>query len=285
MAEDGLESRSETKMSPSTKRSLALILFALLTLGLPSPSLAEPLTPFSEDQPSLPDFQPERVAQLPVETVPSVEFPPPEEEVPEVLPDPLEPMNRIFFQVNDRLYFWVFKPVASGYKAVLPQDLRVGVRNFFSNLTTPVRLANCLLQGRWKASAGEAARFGLNTTFGLAGFLDPAKKEFGIEKKDEDLGLTLGSWGMRPVFYITLPVIGPSSLRDALGFAGDIFFDPRTYLISSFWIDAGLWSYEKINETSLTLGEYEELKRAALDPYISLREAYHQYRRSKLRDR
>jgi phospholipid-binding lipoprotein MlaA len=284
MAEAKLESTSEMKRSPSTKRSLALILFVLSTLALSSPSPAEPLTPFSRDQNLLPDFQPERVSQLPMETVPPEPLPP-EEEILEVLPDPLEPMNRIFFQVNDRLYFWVFKPVASGYKAVLPQDLRVGVRNFFSNLTTPVRLVNCLLQGRWKASASEAARFSLNTTFGLAGFLDPAKKEFGIEKKDEDLGLTLGSWGMRPVFYITLPVIGPSSLRDALGFVGDIFLDPRTYLISNFWTDAGLWSYEKINETSLTFGEYEELKRAALDPYISLREAYHQYRLNKLKDR
>jgi len=272
-------------MSPSTKRSLVFILFVISTVALSGPSPAEPLAPFSRDQPFLPDFQPEKVARLPVETVPPAEPLAPEEEILSVLPDPLEPMNRIFFQVNDRLYFWVFKPVASGYKAVLPQDLRVGIRNFFSNVTTPIRLANCLLQGRWKASAGEAARFGLNTTFGLAGFLDPAKKEFGMEKKDEDLGLTLGSWGMGPVFYLILPVIGPSSLRDAVGYAGDIFLDPRTYLVSSFWAGAGLWSYEKINETSLTLGEYEELKRAALDPYISLREAYHQYRRNKLKDR
>jgi phospholipid-binding lipoprotein MlaA len=122
----------------------------------------------------------------------------------------------------------------------------------------------------------------LNTTVGLAGFLDPAKKEFNIEKHDEDLGLTLGSWGVGPAFYIDWPILGPSSLRDTLGFAGDLFLDPRTYMLNRpiFYV---VRPFEFVNDTSLRIGEYEDLKKAAIDPYVALRDAYHQYRQNKIR--
>ncbi|HSB04155.1 MAG TPA: VacJ family lipoprotein [Thermodesulfobacteriota bacterium] len=204
------------------------------------------------------------------------------EEREETLADPLEPINRAFFVVNDRLYFWVLKPVARGYKAVFPQDARLGVRNFFSNLTTPIRLVNCLLQAKFKGAGNETVRFLLNSTLGLAGFLDPAKKELKIEKTEADFGQTLGIWGLGPAFYIDWPLLGPSSLRDTVGFAGDLFLDFRTYLFSEpiFYI---VRPFELINETSLTIGEYEDLKKAALDPYIAVREAYHEYRQGKIK--
>ncbi len=210
-----------------------------------------------------------------------------EEEV-GTIPDPIEPANRAFFTFNDKLYFWVLKPVATGYKAVAPEVVRVCVRNFFSNLTTPVRLINCLLQADLNCAGIETARFFVNTGLVL-GFFDTAKSRLKLEKQDRDFGQTLGIWGMQPVFYIDVPIIGPSSLRDFLGFVVDLSFDPRTYL--AFYISAvsyantGGWVFDKINEASLTLGEYEELKRAALDPYIALREAYHQYRESKIKKR
>jgi phospholipid-binding lipoprotein MlaA len=218
----------------------------------------------------------------------SVEKIPPEplesEEASEMIADPLEPVNRAFFHFNDKLYFWAFKPVATGYKAIIPEDGRVGVRNFFSNLTTPIRLANCLLQAKFKGAGNETFRFLLNTTFGLAGFLDPARKEFRIEKQEADFGQTLGIWGIGPAFYIDWPVLGPSSLRDTVGYVGDVFLDLRTYLPSRLLIvDVSLWLLDKVNEASLTLGEYEDLKKAALDPYIALREAYHQYRQNKIK--
>jgi phospholipid-binding lipoprotein MlaA len=205
------------------------------------------------------------------------------EEPAETIPDPFEPVNRAFFKMNDKLYFWVFKPVATGYKAIAPQAVRVGLRNAFSNLTTPVRLVNCLLQAEFKGAGNEAVRFLLNSTFGIAGFLDLAKRDFDIEKQDRDFGQTLGVWGIGPAFYIDWPVLGPSSLRDTAGLAGDLLLDPRTYLISSIWIDAAVWSAEKINGTSFRIGEYESLKEGAIDPYIALREAYHQYRQSRIR--
>ncbi len=209
------------------------------------------------------------------------------EEPAAAIADPLEPVNRAFFHFNDKLYFWVFKPVATGYKAVIPEDGRIGVHNFFSNLTTPIRLVNCLLQAKFKGAGNETVRFALNTTLGIAGFFDPAKKTFKIEKQEADFGQTLGIWGMGPAFYIDWPVLGPSNVRDTVGFVGDLAFDPRTYLAYFFLtaeiLNTGGWILDKVNETSLTLGEYENLKKAALDPYIALREAYSQYRQNKIR--
>jgi phospholipid-binding lipoprotein MlaA len=209
------------------------------------------------------------------------------EEPAAAIADPLEPVNRAFFHFNDKLYFWVLKPVATGYKAVIPEDGRIGVHNFFSNITTPVRLVNCLLQAKLKGAGNETARFALNTTLGIAGFFDPAKKTFKIEKQEADFGQTLGIWGIGPAFYIDWPVLGPSSVRDTVGYVGDLSFDPRTYLAFYFVIaeivNTGTWVLDKVNETSLTLGEYENLKKAALDPYIALREAYSQYRQNKIR--
>jgi phospholipid-binding lipoprotein MlaA len=200
--------------------------------------------------------------------------------------DPLEPINRTFFHFNDKLYFWVFSPVATGYKAIIPKDGRVAVQDFFSNLTTPIRLVNCLLQAKFKGAGNETVRFLINTTLGIAGLLDPAKKHFEIKKQEADFGQTLGIWGIGPAFYVDWPILGPSSLRDTVGYVGDVLLDPRTYLLSHFLIaDIGVWSLDKVNETSLTIGEYENLKRAALDPYIALREAYHQNREHKIRER
>jgi phospholipid-binding lipoprotein MlaA len=206
------------------------------------------------------------------------------EESEQSVADPLEPANRFFFQVNDKLYFWVLRPIAKGYKGILPEDARIGVRNFLSNLTTPIRLANCLLQAKWKSAGNETFRFVLNSTLGLGGLLDPAKKELKIEKTEADFGQTLGIWGLGPAFYIDWPLLGPSNLRDSIGFAGDFFLDPRTYIFTKpiFMV---IRPIEIINDTSLTLGQYEELKKAALDPYIAVREAYHQYRQSRIKSK
>jgi len=211
------------------------------------------------------------------------------EEPAATIADPLEPVNRAFFRFNDKLYFWVLKPVATGYKAVIPEDGRIGIRNFFSNVKTPVRLVNFLLQAKFKGAGNETVRFVLNTTIGLAGFFDPAKKTFKIEKYDVDFGQTLGIWGMGTAFYLDLPILGPASLRDGIGYVVDLFFDPQTYLAYIYLVeeivDYATWALDKVNETSLSLGEYENLKKAALDPYVAVRDAYFQYRQHKIRNR
>jgi phospholipid-binding lipoprotein MlaA len=204
------------------------------------------------------------------------------------IPDPIEPVNRFFFHFNDKLYFLILRPAATGYKAVFPEPLRVGVKNFFSNLTTPIRFVNCLLQGNFKGAGNETVRFGLNSTLGLAGFLDPAKKELKIEKQDEDFGQTLGVWGMGPLLYIEWPFLGASSIRDSVGYVGDLALDPVTYVgigSSRMVLGLAIRSYEEINDHSLTLGDYEDLKRAALDPYVAKRDAYNQYRRHKIKEK
>jgi phospholipid-binding lipoprotein MlaA len=205
------------------------------------------------------------------------------DEFEEGIPDPFEPLNRAAFQFNDKLYFWILKPVATVYKAAVPQGLRIWLRNFFYNLEAPIRVANCLLQGKLTGAGNETARFFLNTTLGFFGCVDQAKDKFGIETQDEDLGQTLGFWGMKPVFYLEVPILGPFSFRDGIGFVGDLFLDPRTYIFAGYPVMYVVRPVEIVNNTSLTLGEYEELKNAAIDPYVSVRDAYFQYRENKIK--
>jgi len=199
------------------------------------------------------------------------------------LADPLESLNRIMFGVNDVLYFWVAKPCAQTCKAVVPEPARTGVRNFFHNLTTPVRYVNCLLQGKGDSADTELRRFVVNTTVGILGFGDPARDQYGLEPAEEDLGQTLAIHGIDQGFYIVWPFLGPSTVRDSLGMAGDMFLNPVRYVEpteTSIYISAG----KGINEGSFHIGEYEDFKAAALEPYIAMREAYIQYRNKKIQE-
>lgn len=110
--------------------------------------------------------------------------------------DPLEPMNRVFFEFNDKLYFWVLKPVNTVYTAILPLDVRFCIGNFFTNLAAPIRLLNNLLQGKFSDAGIVLSRFLINSTLGVAGLGDPALVDFGLEPKPEDFGQTLGIWGL-----------------------------------------------------------------------------------------
>lgn len=280
-AED-LTSSSLFEASPAISPPDETIAAAGETESLQTSIAEEPSTSPLPTEAAAPHDQDHRLVQVPVENIP----PEPDfsEESTETIADPIEPVNRAFFTFNDKLYFWVLKPLATGYETVVPEDGRLGVRNFFSNFTTPIRLVNCVLQARFKGAGIETARFVINTTYGLAGFLDTAKKEFKIEKQEADFGQTLGVWGMGPVFYVNWPILGPSTLRETVGYVGDTLLDVRTYLPSQFLIvNASAWVLDKVNETSLTLGEYESLKKAALDPYIAVREAYFQYRQNKIK--
>lgn len=199
--------------------------------------------------------------------------------------DPLEPFNRAMFRFNDKLYFWVLKPVAQGYGKVVPKPVRTGVKNFFSNIAFPIRIVNCVLQANFAGAGRELGRFAVNTIWGIGGFLDPASDNaLKLPKQDEDLGQTLGVYGFGQGFYIHWPIFGPSSPRDTVGMIGDLFLHPVTYLSDS-GIAAGLRTYEKVNAVSLSIGDYESLKDAAVDPYVSFRDAYVQYRWNKVRDR
>jgi phospholipid-binding lipoprotein MlaA len=198
--------------------------------------------------------------------------------------DPIEPVNRAMFHVNDKLYFWVLKPVARGYGFVVPEKGRIAVRRFLSNLTTPVRFVNAVLQFKFDAAGKELSRFAINTTVGVLGFGDPARNRWNLRKHEEDFGQTLGVYGSGPGFYITWPLLGPSSLRDTFGLVGDFLVNPMSYIFpNNPELSVGLYAYSRVNETSLTIGDYEEVKKE-LEPYIFLRNAYHQHRESAIKE-
>ena len=206
-----------------------------------------------------------------------------EESPPLRLADPLEPLNRALFFINDKTYFWILKPVARGYRAILPQDIRVCVKNFFSNLAMPIRFVNNLLQGKIRNSGVELARFAINTTAGIGGLFDPAKNNWHIEPRDEDLGQTLGKYGLGHGFYLFIPLIGPSSLRDGIGLTGDFFLYPLTYSRNTKLV-VGSYALYTVNRVSLSIGEYEDLKKSSVDPYVAVRDAYSQYRDKKVKE-
>jgi phospholipid-binding lipoprotein MlaA len=205
-----------------------------------------------------------------------------EEEVVRVA-DPLSAWNRVMFRFNDRFYFWLLKPVARGYRAVIPTPVRSGIRNFFHNLTTPIRMASCILQGKGQAAGTEFVRFIINSTVGVLGFGDPAKGWFKLDPREEDLGQTLGTYGIGDGFYIVWPILGPSTLRDSVGMIGDWFLNPVSY-VDPTEAYLAITAAETVNETSFRIGDYESLKEAAIEPYTAFRNAYIQYRKKKVKE-
>ena len=198
--------------------------------------------------------------------------------------DPLEPFNRAMFHFNDRLYFWLLKPTARGYNWIFPEGFRVSVRNFFLNLRFPVRFISCILQANVQCAGIELSRFMVNSTLGFGGLWDPAKA-LNLPFQDEDIGQTFGVWRMGPGFYINAPVLGPYTLRSFAGWFADGFLDPIYWYVSPWYYRWALWGYKKFNNVSLTLGDYEALKEAAIDPYVAIRNAYVQFRETLVRER
>jgi len=195
--------------------------------------------------------------------------------------DPIEPWNRMMYQVNDILYFWVAKPCTQVYTDVVPQPVRLGVRNFFYNLATLIRFVNCHLQGKSDSADTELKRFLVNTTSGVLGFGDPAQDKLGLEPAEEDLGQTLALYGLGDGFYIVWPLLGPATLRDSAAFLGDQFLNP-TWYVKPIEVSIGISGGKIVNESSFHIGEYEAFKSAALDPYVAMRQAYIQYRNKQI---
>jgi len=198
------------------------------------------------------------------------------------IPDPLEPVNRAFFVFNDRMYFWFFKPVGNGYKMVVPELGRICIRNFFTNLIMPIRAISCLLQGKFEGFGIELVRCVVNSTVGFLGFQDVAREALGFQIQDEDLGQAFAFYGIGPGCYLNLPFLGASSLRDTAGWVGELYLNPLDYMVSDFWPNAGFRTFDMLNKTSMRIGEYEALKKAALDPYVAMRDAYYQYRLNQI---
>jgi phospholipid-binding lipoprotein MlaA len=197
-----------------------------------------------------------------------------------MVPDPLENFNRAMFVLNDKLYFYMIKPVGQGYRAAVPEPARRSVRNFFTNLRAPVRIVNNILQGKVRDAEAEWARFLYNSTVGVLGFGNPADAHPDLALRQEDMGQTLAFYGIGNGFYIFWPAFGPSTLRDSVGSVTDWFLNPVGY-VEPVELSLGLSSYNQLNNLSFRIGDYEDLKRAALDPYISIRDGYIQLRKAQ----
>ncbi|MCH7995566.1 MAG: VacJ family lipoprotein [Planctomycetes bacterium] len=179
------------------------------------------------------------------------------------VPDPLEPSNRIVWAVNDFILFDLIEPVSAVWRFLIPQSVRTHLVNAAENITYPVRAVNNLLQGDFGKARDETHRFVINSTVGILGLFDIAA-EWGIEPAPEELGQTFVKWGWSDSPYLVLPNAGPSTVRDALGLAGDVFMDPTTY-----YFPAGLVT--RFVEGSEVIGHAKRIVRTNFDAYGSAR--------------
>lgn len=192
--------------------------------------------------------------------------------------DPWEPMNRAVFKFNETVDKAVLKPAAKAYRVVTPRFVRVGVTNFFSNIYDVSIFVNDAFQGKGERAAAGFGRVVINSTFGLGGLIDVAGAA-GNRKQNEDFGQTLGWYGVGPGPYWTLPLLGPSTVRDAGGRVVDTFLTPTTYLINHLDLSLGLSAIEAVNQRSRLLDTEKVLDEAgAVDRYSFLRDAFLQRR-------
>lgn len=198
-------------------------------------------------------------------------------ELPE-LKDPFVKYNRFMFTVNDNILKYIIQPVARKYRAWVDESVRISVKNAYNNARTPEKFVSSLLQGNLGKATRVLGRVVINTTIGIGGLFDVAHNHFHIEDVDEDFGQTLGYHKVPPGPYIVLPLIGPSTARDALGLAVDSFLSPAVMFSPSIAVGMAIPAAEEINRSSLTLEDDKWVKESVVDEYESMRDAYHQYR-------
>jgi phospholipid-binding lipoprotein MlaA len=196
--------------------------------------------------------------------------------------DPWEPVNRVTFEINETLDHTILKPVAMGYKFVLPGPIRTWVSNFFSNANDVVVLANDLLQFKWLQARDDATRLFINTTVGLFGINDVAS-DIGLEKHNEDLGQTFALWGVGPGPYFVIPILGASTVRDGFGLLGDIYMNP-VFDIENVSTRNALIALGFVNLRATLLEAGTVIDEAAIDKYSFVRDAYLQRRLNLIYD-
>lgn len=195
--------------------------------------------------------------------------------------DPWEGFNRKMHTFNNTADRLVLRPLAVGYKAITPEPVRDGVSRFFANLGTPVTAANQALQGRPGDAAVSLGRFAVNTTIGVVGLFDPATRLGMPENGDEDFGQTLATWGWQDSRYLVLPLLGPRTVRDAVGIVGDQPFSPAANIQDSGTATT-LQALELVDVRTQML-PIDKFRRDALDDYIFVRDAWSQRRNSQIR--
>jgi len=216
--------------------------------------------------------------------------------------DPWEPFNTTIFEFNRQMDRFVLKPVAKGYNFIVPDLVQVGISNIFHNLRFGPRFLNNIFQGKMKGAGVELGRFLINSTAGVAGFFDVAKK-IDLETPEEDFGQTLGFYGVKPGPYLVLPFLPPFNVRDFTGFIGDIALNPINWLVApiievdgvpsviahrnrmtSTFVQTGSRVGEIINERSRNLEKFQGVEEATLDLYTAVRNAYLQTRAKAVKE-
>ncbi|MFL6672056.1 MAG: VacJ family lipoprotein [Massilia sp.] len=196
--------------------------------------------------------------------------------------DPFEKFNRAMFTFNDAADRVALKPAATAYKEHTPGFVQTGVNNFFGNLTDAWSAMNNLLQGKGQEGMSDLTRFAFNSTFGILGLLDIAS-EAGLQKHNEDLGQTLGMWGVPSGPYLMLPLLGPSTVRDTAALPADLWGDPWSHKEPVGWRNAGI-GVRAVDQRATVLDASNLLEEAALDRYEFIRDGYLQRRESRVFD-
>jgi phospholipid-binding lipoprotein MlaA len=215
--------------------------------------------------------------------------------------DPLEPVNSVVFEFNYRLDKYVIKQVAKVYNLFIPPDVQQSFSNVFQNIRFFPRLLNNLLQAKFEGAGIEMSRFLINSTLGVGGLFDPAGIMFELKTPSEDLGQTLGTYGMGPGPFLMIPFFGPFTLRDGMGFIGDGLLDPFNWFILPFiktnsipqlvqdrsnirTIRFGLTGGEAVNLRALNLEKFQGVEEGTLDLYGAIRNGYLQQRLNAIRE-
>ncbi len=216
--------------------------------------------------------------------------------------DPWEPFNVKMFEFNRQVDRWVLKPVAKGYNFVMPNAAQIGISNLFYNLRFPQRFFNNMFQGKAKGAGIEIGRFLVNTTVGVGGLFNVAQ-HLDLKTPEEDTGQTLGFYGVKPGPYLVLPLLPPFSVRDFIGYLGDMALNPINWLVApiievegipsviahtdrmtSTLVQLGARAGEMVNERSLNLEKFQGVEEASLDLYAAVRNGYLQQRARAIRE-
>jgi len=209
------------------------------------------------------------------------------------IPDPIEPVNRAFFLLNDGLYFAILRPVARGYEFLIPKPVRGGIRNAFANIRFPVRFVNSLLQGRFEQAGRETGKFVVNTTAGVGGLMRASDRIPALANVPEaDTGQTLAKWGIPHGMYIVWPVLGPCSLRETVGVAGDMALNPVSWIgvmvgggpavfgTTTSWTMA-ISGGHTLSGLPDQMNAYDAATKNSLEKYLAARSSWLQYREAK----
>lgn len=197
--------------------------------------------------------------------------------------DPWEPYNVTMFEFNRGVDRYVLKPVAQGYDFIVPNPLQKGFRNAFDNLDVVRKVVNNSLQGKFIGAGKELTRFVINSTIGVVGLFDVAKDGLGIEPSDQDMGITLGFYGVGQGPYLIVPILPPLTVRDGIGVAADALMNPLVWL-TPFYVPLGMTVHETVNNRSLNLGTIEKLEESSIDFYGAVRNAYLETRAQRVKE-